>query len=97
MEHQIHKTDPPTTTGQQPLPKTREMHLLDNKSGVPRTDHSVKPHLNRPCETGWNQRLAGTDNSETSMILPRIWELLSTIHTRLWKPHPTSQRPIKEG
>ena len=54
------------------------MHFLDDKSGIPGIYHSGKPHLNGPCETEWNQRLASTDNSETSMILPRIWELLST-------------------
>ena len=62
------------------------MHLLDNESGIPRIDHSGKPHLNGPCETEWNQRLASTNNSETSTILPRIWELLLMIYGNLTRP-----------
>ena len=72
--------DPTVITGKRPLPETRKMHLLDNKSGIPGIDHPRKPHLNGPCETKWNQRLASTNNSETSVILPRIWKLLSTIY-----------------
>ena len=85
------------TTGKQPLSETGEMHFLDNKSGILRINHSGKPHLNGPCETEQNQGLAGANNSETSTILPRIWKLLLTIYTWLWKFHPTSQQFIEKG
>ena len=88
--------DPTVITGKQPLPKTGEMHLLDNEGGIPGIDHPRKPHLNGLCETEWNQRLASTDNSEMSTILPRIWKLLLTIYTQIWKSHPTSKRPTEE-
>ena len=72
------------------------MHLLDDKSGIPRIYHPRKPHLNGPGKTEWNQRLASTDNGKTSMILPEIWKLLSTIYTQIWKHHPTPEWPTKE-
>src|ERR1700735_4736837 len=73
------------------------MRLLGIKSRLPRNDHRGKQDRNGSRETQRNQRLASTNHSQGTATVPRICELLSMIHPRIWKPHSTPEHSLKEN
>src|ERR1700733_14851467 len=93
----MHPTSTGTTTKTRLICQTGKMRLLGIKSRLPRNDHRRKQDRNGPRETQRNQRLASTDHSQGAATVPRICELLSTIHPRIWKPHSSPEHSLEEN
>ena len=80
-----------TTLRKQPLPQTRQMRILQNSNRIPWTYHQRRQNDDGPQQTKRDQRLANSENYQTSQILAWIWKLLLTIHQGILPPGTTAQ------
>ena len=62
------------------------MQILQNLNQISWTYHRRRQNDNGPWQTKRNQRLANSENCQTSQILAWIWKLLSMIHQRMAQP-----------
>ena len=86
----------PTTPRKRPLPQTWQMRILQNSNRIPWTYHQRRQNDDGPWQAKRNQRLASSENCQTSQILAWIRKLLSMIHQRILSPGTTTQSTPQE-
>jgi len=89
-------THPTTTSRQRPLSEARKMCILANESWIPRTYNRGKQTHNGPSQTIWDCRLANPEHAQASSLILGLWQLLPTIHPRIWKLNLTTQWTVKK-
>src|SRR5277367_521451 len=88
---------PRTPSQTQTFPSTREVRVREDFDRVPRADHLRRRNAYGPGEGSWRNRVAHTEESEGSTVVPRVCELLSQIHRRFLAPRETPVRAHEEG
>ena len=72
------------------------MQIQQDDHGILRTNHQRRTTINGPSQTKRDQRLAGTNYSQTSQGFLRIWEFLLTLHTKILQTGTPIKQPAEE-
>jgi hypothetical protein len=73
------------------------MRLAPERSRVPRIPSRKKWSKNEPKEDQSSKELADTNLRQRHPVFPRIYQLQSTVYSKLLKDRNTAHRPYKEG
>ena len=73
------------------------MWIWKREDWISWNDCTTRKDLHGPSETQRNLRLAYPNISQTSQIIPRIWEFLSTIHSKVCWLDSTSEWSVEKG
>ena len=65
------------------------MRIQQDNHGILGTNHQGRTIVDGPSQTKRDQRLAGTNHSQTSQGFLRIWKLLLMIHTKILRTGTT--------
>ena len=86
-----------TITRKGPVPQARKMRIRCNHNRLPRLHTRARKSCHGPPQSQSHTGLASTANSETNSGIPRIWELLQEIHSRLLSNCSTTNTAHKES
>ena len=67
----------------QSISKTKEMRIQQDNHGIFGTNHQRRMTIDGPSQIKRDQQMAGTNYSQTSQGLSRIWKFLSTFHMKI--------------
>ena len=72
------------------------MQIQQDNHGIFGTNHQRRTIINGSSQTKMNQRVAGTNYSQTSQGLPRIRKFLSMLHMKILQISPSIKQFAKE-
>ena len=73
------------------------MRIQQDDHGILGTNHQGRTTIDGPSQTKRDQRLAGTNHSQTSQGFFRIWKFLPTIHMKILRTGITVKQSTEKG
>ena len=92
----IYKNGTSKITGKQSISETEEMRIQQDDHGIPRTNHQGRTTIDGPSQIKRDQRLAGTNYSQTSQGFLRIWKFLLMLHMKIFRTSTPIKQPAEE-
>ena len=84
------------TTGKRFVSKAEEMRIQQDHHGILGTHYQRRTVIDGPSQTKRDQRIDGTNYSQTSQGFLRIWKFLLTLHTKILRISPSIKQSAKE-
>ena len=72
------------------------MQIQQDNHGILGTNHQRRMTIDGPSQTKRNQQMAGTNYSQTSQSLPRIWKFLLMLYMKILRTSSSTKQFAKE-